>query len=109
MVGYLERVGPVDGGDGEDGVVGTQIACPVGRLGPAPGILAGEVVDVDHPQPDPTALVKVVDGGLHLDALALGQHSGLVGDVIRQPERRIGHRPGRHENSRGKTGEDDAE
>ena len=66
-----------------------------GASRPVVGVLAGEGVDVDHPQPDAAVVVELVDGALHLGEPGRVEHAGVVGDVVGQPQRRLGRPSGR--------------
>ena len=44
-------------------------------------------VDVDHPQPDAGGRCRACRRPVHLARLGAAQHAGVVGDVVRQPER----------------------
>ena len=59
---HQERIGAVRGGDGQDGILVVQVAGAPGAFGPVDRALAGEAVDVDHPEPDLPVVVELVDG-----------------------------------------------
>ena len=73
-----------------------QVAGAPCAFGPGAASLAGEAVDVDHPQPDPTVVVELVDG-LSRRELRAVQHACLIGDVAGQPERWRAARGGRQQ------------
>ena len=103
--GREQCVGAVDGGHRQNRVLAAQIAAAVGGLRPRLGVLAGEVLDEHHPQPDALVVVEPVDRLLHLALSGGVQRSGVVGQIRRQPERRFGHRGRGGEQSGEQTGE----
>ncbi len=104
-----ERVRAIRGGDGQDGVLVVQVAGAPCAFGPVHRALAGEAVDVDHPQPDSPVVVELVDGLLHVASLRTVQHACVVGDVAGQPERWCAACGGRQQDPGGQDREDQAE
>ena len=87
--GNEEGVRALPGRHRQDRVVVTQIAGGSGLLRPTHRALGGEGFDEHHPQPYAALGVELIDRSLHFGELALVKHAGIVGDGVREPERRF--------------------
>ena len=99
-VGTSKRVGAVGGGDGEDGVLVLEVADPHACSGPTSRRPGRRRSRRRPPTAGPAGRCRgPVDGGLHVGAAAAAQRVRVVGDVVGQPERRVGpgRRRGRHQ------------
>ena len=106
---HQECIGAIRGGDGQDGIFVVQVAGAPGAFGPVDRALAGEAVDIDHPEPDLTFVVELVYRPFHVAELRTVQHARRVGDVAGQPERWCAARGGRQQDPGGQDREDQAE
>ena len=106
---HQERIRAVLGGDGQDRVGVGQVADGAGVRRPSHRALRRERIHVDDPQPHVAVVVELVDGLLHIVQLPVVEHACVVGDVVGQPERRLGGGRRSEQGGGRQDGEQDAE